>query len=85
VPLLSTESKEDLQGEIYAVVNYPFPSVSNALNNANNWCDALILHVNVKYCHASGGKLDKILKVNIGKKMSSHYRKHLVLNLTIVK
>lgn len=66
--LLSTESKEDLQGEIYAVVNYPFLSVSKALNNANNWCDALILHVNVKYCHASVDKSDKILKVNIGKK-----------------
>jgi hypothetical protein len=66
--LLSTESKDNLQGEIYAVVDYPFPSVSKALNNANNWCDALILHINVKYCHASGGKLDKILKVNIGKK-----------------
>jgi hypothetical protein len=66
--LISTESKQDLKGEIYAVVNYPFKSVSKSLNNPNNWCDLLILHVNIKYCHASGGKSDTILKVNLGKK-----------------
>jgi hypothetical protein len=66
--LNSTESQQDLKGEIYAVVNYPFISVSKALNNPDHWCDALILHVNIKYCHATGNKPDTILKVNLGKK-----------------
>jgi hypothetical protein len=67
--LLSSESQNDLQGEIYAVVDYPFLSFNNALNNPDNWCDALILHVNIKYCQATGNKSNKILKVNIGKKI----------------
>jgi hypothetical protein len=66
--LISKESLNDLKGEIYAVVDYPFASVSTALNNPDHWCDALILHVNIKYCHASGGKPDTVLKVNLGKK-----------------
>jgi hypothetical protein len=66
--LISTESSNNLKGEIYAVVDYPFVSVSTALNNPDHWCDALILHVNIKYCHASGNKPSTILKVNLGKK-----------------
>lgn len=66
--LNSTESQQDLKGEIYAVVNYPFISVSKALNNPDHWCDALILHVNIKYCHATGNGPGTILKVNLGKK-----------------
>jgi hypothetical protein len=66
--LISTESSNDLKGEIYAVVDYPFASVSKALNSPDHWCDALILHVNIKYCHASGNKPDTVLKVNLGKK-----------------
>jgi hypothetical protein len=66
--LISKESLNDLKGEIYAVVDYSFASVSTALNNPDHWCDALILHVNIKYCHASGSKPDTVLKVNLGKK-----------------
>jgi hypothetical protein len=66
--LISTESQQDLKGEIYAVVNYPFASVSKALNNPNHWCDALILHVNIKYCHATGDEANTVLNVNLGKK-----------------
>jgi hypothetical protein len=66
--LISTESSNNLKGDIYAVVDYPFASVSKALNNPNHWCDVLILHINIKYCHASGSKPSTILKVNLGKK-----------------
>lgn len=66
--LISTESSNNLKGEIYAVVDYPFSSVSKALNNPDHWCDVLILHVNIKYCHANGNKPDTTLKVNLGKK-----------------
>lgn len=66
--LISSESQHDLKGEIYAVVDYPFAPVSKALNNANHWCDALILHVNIKYCRASANNNDTVLKVNLGSK-----------------
>lgn len=64
----STESSHDLKGEIYAVVDYPFAAVNAALNNPAHWCDVLILHVNVKYCHASSNKAGTVLTVNLGRK-----------------
>ena len=50
--LYSTESPDSLKGEIYAVLDYPFKKVNSAINNPKHWCDALILHINVKYCRA---------------------------------
>ncbi|MBA3033539.1 MAG: hypothetical protein KKF85_15290 [Gammaproteobacteria bacterium] len=64
----SAESAEDLQGEIHAVVNYPFAAVNVALNNPAHWCDVLILHVNIKYCHVSSNMAGAVLTVNIGRK-----------------
>ncbi len=66
--LNSMESSHDLKGEIYAVVDYPFAKVNQALNNPEHWCDVLILHINIKYCHANENKNDTILTVNLGKK-----------------
>lgn len=69
-PLLlnSTESPKQLKGEIYAVIDYPFATVNTALNNPANWCGALILHVNVKYCRAASSKSGPVLNLNLGKK-----------------
>jgi len=64
----SMESPDNLKGEIFAVVNYPFATVSQALNNPAHWCDVLILHINIKYCHAAINQDSTILSVNIGKK-----------------
>jgi hypothetical protein len=66
--LKSVESSHDLKGEIYAVVDHPFGTVNVALNNPAHWCDVLILHMNVKYCHASSNKADTALTVNLGRK-----------------
>lgn len=66
--LNSTESSEQLKGEIYAVINYPFATVNTALTNPANWCDALILHVNVKYCHAASSNSGTVLNLYLGKK-----------------
>jgi hypothetical protein len=66
--IISAESSHDLKGEIYTVVDYPFATVNAALNNPAHWCDVLILHVNVKYCHASSNNAGTGLTVDIGKK-----------------
>ena len=66
--LESSQSSNDLKGEIYVVVDYPFAIVNGALNNPAHWCDVLILHINVKYCNASSDKDGTVLTVNIGKK-----------------
>jgi hypothetical protein len=71
--LESAESPSTLKGDIHAVVDYPFATVNGALNDPTqgpaNWCDVLILHLNIKYCHASTSSNGNMLSVNIGKKV----------------
>lgn len=64
----SKEASDNLKGEIYAVVDYPFATVDKALNDSSHWCDLLILHINIKYCYATVNKADTILTVDLGKK-----------------
>ena len=64
----SSESSNALRGDIYALVNYPFLTVSAALQGAESWCDVLILHINTKQCRAISGKANTVLRVSIGKK-----------------
>jgi hypothetical protein len=66
--LNSTETANRLQGDIYAIVDYPFGAVSSGLNNPDHWCDVMHLHINTKYCHAVAGPSGAALRVNIGKK-----------------
>ncbi len=66
--LESAESARDLKGDIYALVDYPFATVKAALNNPENWCDVLILHLNTKYCRAVRSSAGTVLAVSIGKK-----------------
>ncbi len=66
--LHSEESSHDLKGEIYAVVDYPFSTFNSALSSPNHWCDAMVLNLNVKYCHMANNQSGNILKLNIGKK-----------------
>ena len=65
--LESTETSSDLKGDVYAVVDHPFPMVQQALQSAEHWCDILILHLNVKRCRAVGGAA-KTLNLNVGRK-----------------
>lgn len=60
----SSETSSNVTGDIYAVVNHPFKTASSALNGASRWCDIMMLHLNTKYCRASGSAL----QLNIGKK-----------------
>jgi hypothetical protein len=64
----STEAPNDLKGDVFAVVEYPFAAVAAALRNADNWCDVLILHLNTKYCRARQQEGAARLAVRVGKK-----------------
>ncbi len=64
----STETQNRVKGDIYAILEYPFKTVSAGLNNPGHWCDVMLLHVNTKYCHAIAGSSGTTLRVNIGKK-----------------
>ncbi len=64
----SNQTSTDLKGDIYALVDYPFATVSTALQGASHWCDILILHLNVKYCRESADKPGSNLTLYIGRK-----------------
>jgi len=52
--LQSSETADRLQGEVYALIDFPYPVVRRVLERAERWCGILILHLNVQYCRASG-------------------------------
>lgn len=64
----SSESPNDLKGDIHAVVDHPFATVSTALRDADNWCDVLILHINTKHCRAGNDAGRTVLMVSVGRK-----------------
>ena len=51
--LESSESAGALKGDIYALIEQPYAVVGPALQGVAQWCDILILHLNVKQCRAS--------------------------------
>lgn len=57
-----------LRGDIHAVIAQPYRVVGAALPDIGNWCDILMLHLNVKDCRvlSAGGR--KLLRVFIGRK-----------------
>ena len=64
--LESAQTSGDLKGDVYAVVDHPFSIVQQSLQSAENWCDILILHLNVKRCRVAGG--GKTLGLAVGRK-----------------
>ena len=65
--LESVEASGELKGEVYAVIERPFATISQSLTSAEQWCDVLILHLNVKHCKASKAT-PPILSVSLGRK-----------------
>ena len=66
--LASTQNAGNQQGDVYAVLDHPFADVSQSLLPMDNWCDLLILHLNVKHCRAVGPAPASVLSVSVGKK-----------------
>lgn len=64
----SSEQAGELQGDIYALINQPYAVVSPALQGMQNWCDILILHLNVKSCRSASLPAGDTLRLNIGRK-----------------
>jgi len=64
--LESSESPDSVTGDMYALVGQPFASAAAALHSPGDWCEILILHINTKYCRATGE--GSVLNVNIGNK-----------------
>lgn len=65
----SSERGDTIQGDVYAVLDYPFAKVSSTLRQPDDWCEVLLLPFNTKYCRAAGsGNGGAALHVRIGRK-----------------
>ena len=65
--LESVEASGELKGDVYAVIEKPFATVAQSLANAEQWCEVLILHLNVKHCRASKAS-PPVMSVSLGRK-----------------
>jgi len=64
----STEGQDELKGDIYAVMDFPYAEMETALSDPAQWCEVMILHLNTKYCRANLVQHEAVLQVNIGTK-----------------
>lgn len=69
-PLLleSSESDGRVRGTILALVDRPIEALRQGLDTPAEWCEVLILHLNVKSCEASRAGTAKSLDLLIGRK-----------------
>jgi hypothetical protein len=76
--LESVERSNALQGDAYALVEHSFATVRNAFQNPDSLCEALLLHLNIKYCRAGSKDGRPVVSVAVGKKteqpLSDTYR-----------
>lgn len=57
-----------MRGEVWAVLEHEAAAAQAALGRPEPWCDALILHLNVKYCRAGLHDGSPVLDVGVGRK-----------------
>ena len=63
----SNESAATPRGDAYAVIQYPFATVAAAFAKPENWCESMILHLNVQYCRANTSDGHPQLSAAVGK------------------
>jgi len=66
--LVSTETADRIDGDVYARIDHPFDELRHALATREHWCEILILHLNVKYCRAAPGLAGDTVFVGLGRK-----------------
>ena len=64
----SRRSRGTLEGDVYAVVAYPYAIVGPALQGMDHWCDILMVHLNVKDCVARGAGEQSVLSLAVGRR-----------------
>jgi hypothetical protein len=68
IHMSSSEGKDSVGGEIFAVLNSPFATTGSVLDKPAQWCDILLLHLNNKYCRAATDSKGTVLHVAVGTK-----------------
>ena len=64
IHLDSSEDGARLSGDVYALVDHPFPRVAASIKHPAQWCEVMILVINVKHCEAAEHRV----AVNVGRK-----------------
>jgi hypothetical protein len=64
----SVQNGKHVSGDVFARVPQGLAAVSSAMQQAANWCDVLIMVVNIKQCVVGGGPAAPALVVRIGRK-----------------
>jgi hypothetical protein len=69
-PLHMQSNEEDgrLSGDVYAVIDHPFAQLSASLKRPSQWCDVMILVINIKRCEAADGSPAGSVALNVGRK-----------------
>ena len=80
--LSSAEDSGIFRGEVYAVVAQPFAVVSPALQAMDQWCDVLMLHLNVKSCQSQGNGSASLLNLAVGRKFDQPLGSAFQLNFS---
>jgi len=66
--LESSESQGSQKVDMYGIFNYPFDTITAALQSPVNWCDITSLHINIKACTASKTADHWLLTIYSGRK-----------------
>ena len=80
--LESAVQPQSSQGDVYAVLDHSMSRLSGSLTNPDNWCEVLILHLNVKSCRADPGDESPVLRVAIGRKYDQARKKAYPVEFT---
>ena len=67
----SSEANEELKGEIYAIVEQPFKTTVQVLQDKARWCEVVMLHQNIKRCRAGTQTPKDRMDIVIGRKAQS--------------
>jgi hypothetical protein len=70
----SNEESGRASGHVYAVLPHPFKVVKAGLTQPAQWCEVLILHLNVKRCTAQPGGLAMYLGTKHAQPVEKAYR-----------
>lgn len=77
----SRQSDSTVSGDVHAVLDAPFATVSGALQSPRVWCEIMILHINTKMCRVTGTSSPTTIRLNIGKKEEEHVADTFALDL----
>ena len=68
ISIQSTFQDNAANGEVYALLDHDFASVVQTLGKASQWCDLLLLHINIKGCeNNSKDSATNNMKVYVGR------------------